>query len=315
MTMLRALLLSALLSAPAAADAVANVIERARLEVQPAGKAFKQITIDNALGDVVIEGYDGTAIQIETKKTAPDDEALERLRISLVPNPDGTVRITTTADRDKENKPLARRAVRIDLKVRAPRGARIEATAGAGTLTMSGMDAGGDLDTASGAIKVNNVSGELTTHSVSGNTSLASVFGSVDSQTLSSDLDFDSITGERLNASANHGKIAGRRVRSREVHLTTTHGKIVLEAEASLRGRVLVSSLKGDIDVRIRRTNTTGLVVRAKAAKVDFGARAPQAGLQPVNGWVETRLGVTAGTPALVEMRSRYGNVQFAIIE
>src|SRR5204863_4243245 len=111
----------ALLATPVAADPVANVIERARLEVQPAGRSFKQITIDNPLGDVVIEGYDGTAIQIETKKSAPDDEALERLRISLVPNPDGTVRITTTADRDKENKPLGRRAVRIDLKVRAPR--------------------------------------------------------------------------------------------------------------------------------------------------------------------------------------------------
>jgi hypothetical protein len=305
----------AALGSPVAADAVANVIERSRLEVQPSGKAFKQITIENALGDVVIEGYDGTSIQIESKKTAPDDEGLERLRISLVPNPDGTVRITTTADRDKENKPLARRAVRIDLKVRAPRNARIEATAGTGTLTMSNMDAGGDLDTASGSIKVHNVQGELTTHSISGNTSLASVFGSVDSQTLSSDLDLDSIAGERLTATANHGKIAGRRVRSREVQLTTTDGRIVLEAEAALRGRVIVASLKGDIDVRMRRNSGTSLVVRARAAKVDFGARVPQAQPQPVNGFVETRLGVTSGNPAVVEMRSRYGNVQFAIID
>ncbi len=303
------LLLAFAMPRGAAADPLANVIERARLEVQPAGRAFTQITIDNALGDVVVEGYDGTAIQIETKKTAPDDEGLERLRISLVPNPDGTVRITTTVDRDKENKPLARRAVRIDLKIRAPRSARIQATSGSGTLAVSNMDGGGDLDTASGPIKVTNMAGELSTHSVSGATSLATVFGSVDTQTLSSDLDLDSISGEKLVASANHGKIAGRRVRSREIELTTTDGKIVLEAELALHGRVIVSSLKGDLDVRLRRHNY-GVAIRARAAKVDFGSSTPAA----VNGWVETKL---AGSNAMgmVEMRSRYGNVQFTIVE
>jgi hypothetical protein len=310
---LLAVLLLGLASSAAQADSLANVVEKARLDVQPiGGRPFKKITIENPLGDVIIEGYDGTAIQIETKKTAPDDEALERLRISLVPNPDGTVRLTTTADRDKENRAYPRGAVRIDLKVRAPRDARIEATSSSGSLTLSNMDAGGDLDTSSGPIKVHNVSGELSTQSVSGATSLATVFGSVDSHTLSSDLDLDSISGERLVASANRGKIAGRRVRSREVQLTTTDGKIVLEAEAALRGRVIVSSVKGDIDVRLRRRGNAGLTVRARASKVDFGVPSPA----PINGWTESRLGNTSATgAAFVEMRSRYGNVQFTIVE
>lgn len=312
--MKRAVLVAALLCTPSLAigDSIANVIEKARLDVQPVGgRPFKKITIENALGDVVVEGYDGAAIIIETKKTAPDDEALERLRISLVPNGDGTVRLTTTADRDKESKPLKRGQVRIDLKVRAPRDARIEATAGSGTLTLSNMDAGGDLESGSGAIKVHNVSGELSTHSVSGTTSLATVFGSVDTQTLQSDVELDSISGEKLVASANHGKIAGRRVRSREIELTSTDGKISLEAETTLRGRIIVSSIKGDVDVRLRRRGT-GVTVRARAAKVDFGLPAPA----PLNGWTETRLGNTSATgAAFVEMRSRYGNVQFTIVE
>ena len=298
---------------PAAADTLANVVGRARLDVQPVGgRPFKTITIENALGDIVVEGYDGTAIIIETKKTAPDDEALDRLRISLVPNGDGTVKLTTTADHNKESKRLRRGAVRIDLKVRAPRDARIEATAGSGTLTLSNMDAGGDLDTASGPIKVHNVSGELSTHSVSGATSLATVFGSIDSQTLQSDLDLDSISGEKLVAAANHGRIAGRRVRSREITLTTTDGKITLVAEATLRGRVIVSSIKGDLDVRLRRRGTVGVTVRARGSKVDFGVPAPA----PVAGWTETHLGNTqASGAAFVEMRSRYGNVQFMIVD
>ncbi len=289
----------------------ANVIERARLEVQPAGHPIGQITIDNALGDVVVEGYDGNAIQIETKKTAPDDEALDRLRISLIPNPDGTVKITTTADRDPENRPLSRRAVRIDLKVRAPRAARIAATSASGMLVVSNMDGGGDLETASGPIRVTNVAGELSTHSLSGATKLVTVFGSVDSQTLSSDLDLDSITGDKLVASANRGRIAGRRVRSREVSLTTMDGKIQFEGEALLRGHVRVASLKGDVDVRMRRGAHTPLVVRARAIRVDLGMPAPSVG----DGWFETRLGAPSSTAGVVELRSRYGNVQFALVQ
>ncbi|HEU0030237.1 MAG TPA: hypothetical protein VFQ53_06385 [Kofleriaceae bacterium] len=298
---------------PAGADPVSSVVERARLDIQPSGRAFKKLVIDNPLGDVRVEGYDGNAIQIQTKKTAPDDEALDRLRISLVPNPDGTVRITTTADKAREAKPLARGAVRIDLVIRAPRDARVEAAASAGTLEVLNMDAGGDLDTASGKINVRNVAGEVSTHSVSGPTSIAQVFGSVDAQTLSSDLDLDSIGGEKLIASANHGKIAGRRVRSREIELTTNDGKIVLEAEAALHGRLVVASLKGDVDVRLRRHNMA-VVVRARGNKIDLGGSPSAAGS---DGWTEARLGtLTNGTvPAMVEMRSRYGMVQFAVIE
>jgi hypothetical protein len=297
------------------ATAAANprVLEKARLEVQPAGTAFKRISIDNALGDVIVEGHDGTAIHIETSKTAPDEEALDRLRISLVPNPDGTVRITTTADRDRENRPLRRGAVRIDLKVRAPRDARIEATASTGALRVSNMDNGGELDTASGEIEVKNVAGELSTHSVSGPTSLEQVFGSVDSHTLSSDLAFNSIAGERLIASANHGKISGRRVRSREVQLTTHRGHISLEAEASLRGRIVVATLSGSIDVRLRHHHHA-VLVRARGNKVNLGGMTTAA--RP-DGWVESRIGAADDKllPMLVEMRSRVGNVQLVLVD
>jgi DUF4097 and DUF4098 domain-containing protein YvlB len=143
-----------------------------------------------------------------------------------------------------------------------------------------------------------------------------SAFGSVDSQTLSADLDLDSITGERLIASASQGKIAGRRVRSREIQLTTSTGKIVLEAETGLRGRIVVSSLSGDVDVKLRRQHTA-VVIRARGASVNLhdvpaSATAPQAG-----GWVEARLGTPGkGTiPAFVEMRSRHGNVQLTALD
>jgi hypothetical protein len=296
---------------PAKKDAKPAVVERARLEIQPAGRPFKQISIENPLGDVRVEGYDGTAIQIETRKQGPNDEAIDRLRVSLVPNPDGTVRMKTTADGGPEHSPLARGSVRIDLIVRAPRDARIEAVSSNGSLEVMNMDAGGDLDTASGKITVKNVAGELSTNSVSGHTTLSQVFGSVDAQIISNDLALDSIGGERLNATVNHGKIEGRRVRSRNIELSTMDGKIVLEAEASLRGRFVITSLKGDIDVKLRRNGV--MIVRGRGAKVNLGGMA-KAG---PDGWVRTQHGQVASNqaPATVELQSRDGTVDFSLVQ
>src|SRR5262249_2350469 len=100
--MKHALLLVCVLSGTALAD----VHETWGVEVQPPGKGYKRVTIDNALGNVRIEGHDGAGVIIETNKRAPDEETLDRLRVSLVPDPDGTVRITTHADASPESKPV-----------------------------------------------------------------------------------------------------------------------------------------------------------------------------------------------------------------
>lgn len=307
-----ALAVLAVLAAPAAADSMA-LVERARLEIQPPGRPFKQITIDNPLGDVRVEGHDKASIEIETRKQGPTEEALDRLHVTLTPHPDGSVRITTTADGGREYKTLARGAVKLDLIVRAPRDARVEAASSSGAVEVNNMDAGGDLDTGSGRINVRNVSGGLSTHTVSGPTKLTQVFGSVDAQTLTSEIDLDSIGGEKLVATANDGKIAGRRVRSRHVELTTVNGTIVLEGEIPIRGRLIVATVRGDITVRMRRSSA--VVVRARANRVELGTAQAQARTQP-DGWIAAQFGQHTSTPpALIELRSRVGNVNFAFIE
>ncbi len=294
-------------SATAPTKPVAPVVEKSRVEVQPAGTPFKQLAIENPLGDIKVEGHDGTSIMIETHKRGPDDESMDRLRVSLVPNTDGTVRITTTADK-AEGHSVNRNAVGIDLVIRAPRGARVDAIVGNGKLEVLNMDGGGELESASGQITVRNVQGELYTHSVSGRMSLTQVFGSLDASTVSSDLDLDSIQGQKLVASASQGKIAGRRVRSREIELTTTRGNITLEAEASLRGRIYVSSLRGDVDVKLRRAGA--VLVRGRGSKVDLGTVAK---ILP-NGWAQVAIG-EAQDPAIVELRSQHGFIRFAIVQ
>lgn len=285
------------------------VRERSTLEVAPPGKAIKQLQIENPLGDVRVEGYDGTALQIETVKEAPDAATLERLRVSLVPNADGTVRIATRADAPIERPQVGRGAVRIDLVIRAPRDVRIDAMSSSGTLSISNMDAGTELDTASGPIHVKNVTGAVITHSLSGATSLAQVYGRVDAQSINANVDLDSITGEKLVASATHGALSGRRIRSREVELTTTDGKIVLEAELSLRGRLVVASVSGEIDVKLRRSGP--VVVRMRGKHVEVGSQHMKA--MP-DGFQQIAVSGD-GVPAAVELSSRHAIVRFAFLQ
>jgi DUF4097 and DUF4098 domain-containing protein YvlB len=308
-TLLVAMLLASVAPALALADDGKPIIEKSRVEVKPAGKPFKQLQIENSLGNVRIEGHDGAGIMIETHKSAPDEETLDRLRVSLVPDPDGTVRIMTAADPMREGRKQPRSAVAIDIIIHAPRDAHIDASVGSGKLDVVNMDGGGELDSASGAITVKNISGDLYTHSVSGRMSLTQVFGPLDAATVSSDLDLDTIGGDKLVASASQGKIAGRRVRARDVELTTMSGNISLEGESVLRGHIVVSSMKGDVDVRLRRQG--GLVVKARGKKVDFGSAKGQL---LSNGWMKSTFG-QAQDPAIVELHSHHGIVRFAIVQ
>ncbi|MFT3699849.1 MAG: DUF4097 family beta strand repeat-containing protein [Kofleriaceae bacterium] len=299
----------ALLCAPALAN---PATEKSKVEVRPSAAPFKQLAIENPLGDVKVIGYDGSAVQIETVKHAPDDDTLDRLRVALVPENDGTVRIATSVDPAKELKPVGGGAVRIDIVIHAPRSARIDAATAAGKLEIENLDAGAELDSTSGQITVTNVSGELMTHSISGAMSLSQVFGAVDAATISSNVDLDSITGDKLVASAHKGSIAGRRVRSRDIELTTTDGRISLESEVALHGHWVVSSLRGDISIQLRRANNA-VRIRARGGKVDLGQ--PANLIERTAGWTVATLGRPSDPSASVELQSKYGIVSLAVIQ
>src|SRR4029078_13482389 len=116
--------------------------------------------------------------------------------------------------------------------------------------------------------------------------------GRVDAATGSSDLELDTIGGRKLVATANQGKIAGRRVRARDVELTTTTGRIQLEAEGARHGTIVVSSLRGDVDVKVRRQANIAMVIRGRGTKVDLGG----AGTRNRAG-SESKLGPPQQTP------------------
>ena len=284
------------------------VRERSTLEVaQPNKKPVKAVVVENALGDVLVEGHDGPGIIIITSKLAPDDDTLDRLRVSLIPDPDGTYRIVTRLDDLDGGALVPTAAIRIDLIVRAPHAAHVDGRVDDGLLALHNMDAGADLDVASGRIEVKNVSGPIRASTVAAPMSLSEVFGIVDAQALAGDVSLDTVRGDRLSASAHRGKIDGRRVRSRQVELVTTHGDVSLEGEAPLGAAIMIASMHGTIDVRMR--GLSGLAVRARGRNVDLGR-----GGRSADGTYRAQFG-RGDHLGQVELRTRYGDIRFAYIE
>lgn len=298
--------------AATAAAADAGVYEHDVVEVKAGKKPIKIVAVDNQLGDVRVEGHDGKGLVIYAYKHAPDEASLDQMRVSLIPDPDGPVRISTAIDRGAERTTLAASAVRIDLVIRAPRGAKVEARVGSGTLELANMDAGGDLDAGAGAIHVDNVSGTVYARSVDGDQRFAEIFGDLDAQALDGDLDLDTVHGEALIASVHAGRIDGRRIKSRRVELRSTRGDIRLDGELPLGGHLVVASLQGNLEIKMKAHGALRVKARS-AGTVAFEGISPEPADKDAQ-WVEARYG-HGKKSAAVELRSRYGDVRFAIVE
>lgn len=294
-------------AARATSDAAPGVIAQTELEVGPAGKRITRVEVDNPLGNVRVIGHDAPGLRITAVKRAPDDGTLARLRVSLTPDAAGPMRIITAVDPGKETRPVTRRLVQIDLVIEAPRDAWVDGRTGDGLLELINMDAGGELDSASGAVIVRNVSGPVTAHTVDAALSLAEVFGVVEAGALAGDVTLDTIRGDRLVATAHAGRISGRRVRSRNLELTTTSGDIDIEGHLVAGGTVRIATVRGRVNVALRGAAT----VRASAPSVTLvkaGEVREEAG-----GWRAAQYGAVR-TAAAIELVSRHGAVVFASV-
>jgi hypothetical protein len=283
-----------------------DVVERATLTVAAGRRPIRAVSIDNPLGDVTIEGHDGTSVQIESIKHAPDADTLARLRVTLVPDPDGTVRLTSALGDGRERPPAALGTIRIDLVVRVPRAARVEGRVGRGTLEARNLDAGAELDAGAGAIVVANVAGGVLARSVDGNQHFAQVFGNLDAHAVDAELELDTVRGANLTAQVYRGAIAGRGLASRRMRLTAVHGDITVATEAQPGGSIIVSSIDGSVNVTVHSPGR--IKVRARA-----GGTLTLAGATPAGDrWIEQQYG-TGRAGGAIQLQSRYGDVRFSV--
>lgn len=294
------------------------VYERDQIEVDPsAGVHVGELIVDNRLGAVRIEGHDRESVVIAAVKRAPDAETLERLKVTLIPDPSGAVHISTAMAPGQDARPIPSGSVEIDLVVKAPRSAQVKAQVWNDRLTLVGMENGADLLANDGEIGVQNASGTIVTHSAAGTQRFVEVVGKVDARIIHGDVELAAVRGDRLDAIAHDGRIEGRQMRVRQAWVSTIRGDIHFEGEAVAGGQYRITSLRGDIVVTLMSSAPISVEAFASAGTVTLPPRLRRAGQSRGGGegaivgyWPGRR-----GQAAAVVLRSRLGNIRFALAE
>lgn len=299
-----------LVAATAGRAAADPVVERDVVELQPVkGQHIGKLDIDNRLGDVRIEGDDRDAISIIAVKHAPDNETLERLKVSLVPDPSGPVTISTALLAGKEARPIPAGSVRIDLIIKAPRSAAVEARVWKGRIAIKGLDAGAELTAVDGDIDVEQVSGTVSTETDHGSHSFAQVFGAIDAHATQGDLDLDVVRGERLAAVVHEGHVVGRKVRVKDISIRVTRGDVDISGEALVGGHYQIASYWGNVQVRLARKIPMRIHAQARVGLVTLPTRFRR---RDFDGGIVTGDTGTGHSPADLDLRTRVGVITVA---
>jgi hypothetical protein len=295
------------------ADEPTAMVQRDLVEVSPArGVRIELVDVDNRLGDVRIEGHDRETISILAVKRAPDQETMERLKVSLVPDPDGPVTINTSLKAGQESRPTPAGSIRIDLVIMTPRHARVRAQVWKGRVGVKGVDNGAELVTDEGDIDVTEVSGTVTTQSGHGRHKFAQVYGAVDAQAVDGDMDLDLVRGDRLAAVVHVGDIVGRRIRVRDLSVRIVRGSVRLEGEAVAGGHYSVASYWGNVEVKFSSKGPMRVRALARAGQIHLPARFQRRRME--GSFVTGYASGTAGSrdPAEIELRTRVGMITLA---
>src|SRR5262249_41119721 len=265
--------------------------------------------VDNRLGNVTVIGRDAPGITLSVVKKAPDAETLERLKINLVPDPNGAVSISSALLVGQEARPIAPVSVRVDITVIAPRNAALDVKAWSGTLAVEGMRAGARLLAHDGQIDVKDVRGLVTTTTMRGNQRLRGVMGSVWADDTYGDLTFEDIAGDELQARVHRGPVAPPQVGSKPARIPTTSGDIRFPGELLSGGIYELRSFRGNVEVRsdgafrIDAFAPAGIESRVELAHV----------ARPEEGRMIGTYG-SNDQPAMVVASSRTGRVLFGLI-
>lgn len=284
----------------------AGVFEKGVVEVQPADVPFDLVRVENTLGDVRIEGHDGDEIIIHTFKRGPNDAALDRLKVSLVPDPAGPIRIDTRLETGKESQPLPAGSVRIDLLIRAPRTAAVEAEVWKGKLQVAHMENGAELRANQGELAVEHCSGRIVAHTARAKQVFREIVGDIDAQGIIGDMDLRVVRGQRLDAMVHEGSVIGRAIRSRQVTIGVMKGSVSFHGAVMPGGSYRVAVYSGNVEVKLLESTPLAIRARARKGVVDLPAALKPATAR--DGWV-TGQHQSAKSPADMQLATHVGNI------
>jgi Putative adhesin len=297
----------------------AFMIERDDVQIQPHAKVkVKKVAIDNRLGDVTVVGHDDPGVVVHVVKRGPDAETIERLKVNLVTDPDGSITLGTALMAGNEARPLPARSIRIDVTLEVPRGAHIDVKAWNGKLAVTGVHAGAELRAHAADVAVTDVSGKVSTDVTRGNQKLTSVKGTVVAENTYGEVSLESVSGDSLAASVHEGQVIATRVKSRTVKLRTTFGDIHFTGELLAGGSYDLASYQGNVKVQLVRPaakDKLALRLDAYARDGQIDSRLELADVtRPEAGRLQGTFGGSRRKPAVLSISSMAGNVSVGLM-
>jgi DUF4097 and DUF4098 domain-containing protein YvlB len=228
-------------------------------------------------GRIDVETVAGTTTEVELEVRGNSDEArelVEQARIELRDARGGHELIVHVEDRGWGGLRFWRR-VDVRLRIRAPEGARVQATTASADLRGRGRFGSLEVEAASGDVEVDEISGDASAKAASGDVRLASVAGPATVNTASGDVGLGRVGGD---ASV---KTASGNVRIEDaggdVTVATASGDQRIGAVTA--GKVDLRSASGDIEVGIRQGSNVWVDARAMSgdlsSEVELGDAPP----------------------------------------
>ncbi|HEY3357174.1 MAG TPA: hypothetical protein VGQ83_28245 [Polyangia bacterium] len=258
-----------------AAPARADVRDRWEVTLVPP-PSFDMETADiyNPLGHVTVRGWDRQEVRIVAEKQAATPALMKHIKVLAGFCTDGSVCVKTYVIMAEGQKALPIAMGRIDLVMDIPRRLPLKARTFVGDLEASGLRAGAQLESKSGAIRVRDVHGAVVTRALRGNQTVAAVEGSVDLDGVAGDLDLMQVSGQRLSAKTVDGSIRVHKVRAEVVRLATTAGEIwLLDLSLVPGGRYELSTFDGSI--RVRPAAPASFELQARMLRGKFVTKRP----------------------------------------
>lgn len=227
-------------------------------------KAGGRLAVETLNGSITVTGWDREEVDITGTRYASSKEALEALKIDIVP--------TAEAVRIRTLRPSGRRgSMGASYTIRTPQRTMIERAASSnGSIEIEAIQGNARLETSNGRIRAARLEGDIEATTSNGEIELIGCSGAAILKTSNGRIQVDGLRGP-LQATTSNARIEARLLEASgsspvklrtsngrieltlekppatDVVLTTSNGSIMLRAPASLAAKVKASTSNGEI--------------------------------------------------------------------
>lgn len=207
------------------------------------------IQIENTRGKVAIAGWDKSEVEVVGEL----DDLAEKLIFEV---DDKHVLIKVKIPQKNVNWGDG-----SDLRIRVPEGSRLGFNGVSSDVELKGVTGGASLRTVSGDIEISNVTNQLIANSVSGDIKVSGATGKVQFSTISGDMDL-TMTTRQLRLDTVSGDVDVRLSDFSDLSAESVSGELTIDGKLATQGRVEISSVSGDVNLKLAEPVNARLNVR-----------------------------------------------------